>query len=114
MLDTIIARPLDLTKIRKKNSSPPIHTPSHCPHHIINLDLSPANNYLKPIQDPNFKTFYNNTSRSWRVSHLRGQHHRSGRDSATTDRHSIVGTPLAKGDVSERDRDNIIAPLFDG
>ncbi len=85
MLDTITPRPLDLTKIRKENSPPPIHT-SHYPRHIINLDLEPASNYLRPIQDPNFKTFYNNTSRSWRVSHLRGQHHRSGRDSAATDR----------------------------
>lgn len=44
MLDTIAARPLDLAKIRKENSSPPIHTPSDCPRHIINLDLSPGKN----------------------------------------------------------------------
>lgn len=114
MLETITPEPLPPTKIRKENSSPPIQASSFYPHHIISLDFSPANSCLKPTPDPTFKSLYNNTSRSWRVSHLKAHLHRSGRDSAATDRHSIVGTPFAKGDTFERDRENTVVPLFDG
>jgi hypothetical protein len=46
------------------------------------------------------------------VSHLRGQHGRNGRESAATERHSVVGTPCANKEI-EREAGNTIMPLFD-
>lgn len=112
MFDTVPLKPHRFVHIRKENSVPPVQNCIDYPRHIINLDLSLASP-LKRTLDPDFKTFYNSTSRSWRVSHLRGQHGRNGRDSAATERHSVVGTPCANREI-EKEAGNTIMPLFDG
>lgn len=112
MFDTVPLKARHFAHIRKENNALPAHKYIDYPRHIINLDLSPASP-LKRTLDPDFKTFYNSTSRSWRVSHLRGQHGRNGRESAATEKHSVVGTPCANKEI-EGEAGNMIMPLFDG
>lgn len=113
MLEAASPKTINQNRIRKEISSPSPSTPRNYPSHVLTLDLSPSYSPSKPSIDPAFKTFYNATSRSWRVSHLRAQHNRNLRDSASTGRQTIVGTPFTVGEITEKDGNTVI-PLFDG
>jgi hypothetical protein len=114
MLEAGPARVLHFARFGKEHSTPPPSNRNFA-HHVLTLDLSPSpsSSPYKPTPDSDFKTFYNTTSRSWRISHLRGQHHRS-KESASADRQSVVGTPFVPSDAAERETSKAMMPLMDG